>query len=166
MKEILLSQGRVALVDDDMFEYLNQWKWYCNNGGYATRNSTGLHRTIIRMHREIMNTPNGMETDHINGNSLDNRKENLRVCTHSENMHNRKVRTHISSGYKGVHWHRHNKKWEAYIRIHSKRIFLGYFSDPAEAAHAYDKAAKNLFGEFARPNFPEGVTAQLVRPTY
>jgi len=157
MKEIPLTQGKVAIVDDADYEWLMQWKWCAANFRgkfYAIRAvNEKLKRTTIQMHRQIMDTPPGMETDHINGNSLDNRRENLRVCTVSQNQMNRRTQKNNTSGYKGVSYSKHRKKWFSQIQIDKKRIFLGLFLTPENAARAYDEAAKRYFGEFTKTNF-------------
>jgi len=151
MKEIVLSQGKVAVVDDADFEWLNQWKWYfC--GQYARR-SIGKNKPRIFMHRVILNTPDGLETDHINNNKLDNRRDNLRICTHYENVRNSPVRCSNTSGYKGVS--KSGNKWMATIEVFGKPLYLGTFNTAEEAARAYDDGAKKHFGEFANTNFTE-----------
>ena len=101
-----------------------------------------------------MVTPKGMATDHINGDGLDNRKQNLRICTHAENLRNRRLGKNNTSGYKGVSWHKLHKLWYAHISHNKKLMSLGYFKDKEEAAKAYDRKAIELFGEFAKLNFP------------
>jgi hypothetical protein len=91
-----------------------------------------------------------MCVDHINGNTLDNRRSNLRVCTHAENMRNRRKNSNSSSGYKGVFWDNHYKKWSSYIRVNNKRIYLGRFDDSKVAYEAYVAASKKYHGEFGR----------------
>lgn len=148
-KQIELTQGQVAIVDDEDFEFLNQWKWFAQkdkNTFYAVR---GFGKRI-RMHRVIMNTPNDMQVDHIDGNGLNNTRANLRNCTVAENTRNRKKPSTNTSGYMGVF--PSAKKWRAEI-THGKKIHLGYFDNPVDAAHAYDQAAKEYFGEFAKTNF-------------
>lgn len=144
-KSIPLTQGKFALVDDEDFEYLNQFKWTIIKRTYAGR------RDGILMHRVIMNTPSGMETDHINGDGFDNRKINLRICTRAENGRNMKKRKDGSSRFKGVCWDKSRGTWNA--RVQEK--FIGRFFDEENAALAYDKKARELFGEFARTNFQE-----------
>lgn len=154
-KSITLTQGKVALVDDEDFEYLNQWKWFAEKRGsglvYAVRN---VKQKPLHMHTQIIKTPKGMVTDHINGDGLDNRRCNLRACTHGENMRNRKVgQVNNKSGYKGAHWSKRQEKWKAEIRVNGKSIHLGYFNDLIEAAQAYDRAARKYHGKFAKLNF-------------
>ena len=156
MKEIELSQGKVALVDDEDYEYLNQWKWCAlksHNVYYAVR--TVRHdnmQTTQCMHRLILNCPSGMKDDHRNGDGLDNRRDNLRICTNAENIHNSRVQSrNKSSRFKGVHLHK--AKWCSRIKVNGVKIHLGYFISEYAAADAYDLAAKKYFGEFARLNF-------------
>jgi len=155
MKFIPLTKGKFTIVDDKNYEWLNQWKWQIDSDGYAVR-SVSIKEEYKgnkkRMHRVIMNTPEGMETDHINGNRLDNRRQNLRICTRAENVRNCKKHRDNHSGYKGVYWNKREKKWRASIRIGKQDIHLGYFKSTIEAARAYNKKAKKLFGKFARIN--------------
>ncbi|PWA11094.1 endonuclease [Pueribacillus theae] len=159
MKLITLTQGKAAIVDKREYERISQYNWHYHKG-YAARTSreNGKKRTIY-MHREIMQTPEGFVTDHINGNRLDNRKKNLRICTRAENnmnMRNYKSRkkSKKASKFKGVYWVGGiQAKWVAEIRHNGKQIHLGYFFHEIEAAYAYDQAALELFGEFASPNF-------------
>lgn len=148
MKEIPLTQGKVALVDDEDYEWLNQWNWFSAKG-YACRNSKWVNgkRTQIYMHREIIKTPDGMYTDHINWNKSDNRKSNLRVCTQAQNTYNRK--RYNKNGYRGVYWQPSMKKWGATICINGEPKYLGYHSDIKDAAIAYNNAAMEYFGDFA-----------------
>ena len=147
MKEIKLTKGKVALVDDEDFEYLNQWKWQCSKG-YATRHVRKNNKhTYPRMHRILLNVPDGMLTDHINHNKLDNRKCNLRICSNSQNIANSRRRKDNNSGYKGVYFDR--KKWRASIRCNGVLIHLGMFDDKESAFRSYVNKARELFGEFA-----------------
>ena len=157
MRYIKLSQGKCAIVDDDMYEYLNQWKWHAIKGKrtfYAVRNEkSGNGNGTILMHRIILDAPQGMETDHINHNGLDNRKVNLRICTHRENLQNQRPRRAGTSKYKGVS--RNKGSWTARIVYHGVRIYLGTCKSELIAARTYDATAKELFGAFAYPNFPD-----------
>ena len=150
MKRIKLTQNKYALVDDKDFEKLSVYKW-CFNNGYAMRTQylgggkKNQRQIKIYMHREIMNTPLGMDTDHINRNRLDNRQENLRVCTHSQNMANSCNKT----GIKGVYFEKRTGNWYAKIK---GNIHLGTFISKLEAGRAYNEGAKKYFGEFALLN--------------
>lgn len=146
MKSIVLSNGVETLVDDDIYEYLNQWKWYLNAWGYAIRSKGNV---TIWMHRLINQTPEGFETDHINHNKLDNRRCNLRSVTSSQNKHNRPKYKNNTSGYKGVSYDICHRIWKATIKFKCKKIHIGYYKDPLEASNAYQNKAKELFGEFA-----------------
>ena len=159
MKQIKLTQGEVALVDEEDFEELNQYKWCvnkkCYNGFIAVRNEgKPPHRQTIYMHRAIINCPKGSEVDHINHNPLDNRRCNLRICTKAQNQYNQKPRTGSASVWKGVSRSKKDKKWRASIGYKKRATYLGCFDNEIDAAKAYDKVATELFGEFACPNFP------------
>jgi len=157
MKKIALTQDKFALVDDDDFEKINKYKWHVRkdrNKWYALRDiGKPGKRKHIHMHRFIMNTPEGMETDHINNDGLDNRKSNLRVCTKNQNMHNAEKRADNTSGMKGVYWHKAAKRWHVRIKVNKKYISLGYFDNIEDAGMEYDYAAVKYFEEFAKTNF-------------
>lgn len=158
MKEIQLTQGQAAIVDDWRFEELNAHKWYAawsshTKSFYAVRGSKRIFgkQTTIQMHAVIAGTPKGSCTDHINGDTLYNLESNLRVCTSSQNKTNRRKNSNNTSGYKGVR--KSGEKWRAEISLNKKMIYLGTFPTREEAAHAYDEAARRLYGEFATLNF-------------
>jgi hypothetical protein len=155
MKEIKLTKGKVTIVDNDMFDYLNQWKWFFN-GTYAARNIRTINghrrRKTYFMHHLILQPPNGMDIDHINRNPLDNRLCNLRICTRSQNRINSKIRTDNKSGVTGVDWCKLNKKWQARIEKDGKRIHLGRYDNLEDAKNAYNEKAKELYGEFILVN--------------
>ena len=131
-------------IDDEDYERVSQHTWCCNSAGYV---STNINKRYVSLHQFIMNTPVGMETDHINGDVSDNRKRNLRICSHAENQHNQRPRNG-SSQYKGVLWHKQRKKWMAQIRVDNKNIYLGLFDNEINAAIAYNKKASEYFGEY------------------
>lgn len=152
MREIHLVRGEVALVDDDVYDEMSGYRWYSMKG-YATRGYFHKGRTKhVRMHRAIVGAAPGVMVDHINGNTLDNRRENLRVCSNSDNQKNRH-RANGSSRFKGVCWNKQSNKWQAGIKLNGKSKHLGLFGSEEDAARAYDQAAAQMFGEFARPNF-------------
>ncbi len=157
MRQIKLTQGKVAIVDDADYEVLSKHKWYAQLIGkvwYAQRNikKTNGQRTIQKMHRLVMNPPAKIGIDHINGNGLDNCRCNLRICSQSENCQNQKAIRGGTSKFKGVHFHKQSNKWMARIHVNYKSIYLGVFDAETKAAIAYNEAAAYFFGDFARLN--------------
>jgi hypothetical protein len=156
MKEITLTQGKVAMVDGGDFEYLNQFKWYARKNGccyYALRHLYGKYGKPITMHFEIMGQPpKGMLQDHKDGNGLNNQKGNLRFCTVAQNQWNSAKQKDNQSGYKGVHLAKGRRKWTAQIMVNGEKKYLGRFHTPQEAAIAFNEAALKYHGEFARLN--------------
>jgi hypothetical protein len=152
-KEIKLSHGKTAIVDNDWHDYLSQWKWRANFSGwkwYAFRNEGGK---IVKMHRVIMGvTDRNIQVDHINGKSLDNRRANLRLCTMAENQRNRGPAKSNTSGFKGVYWDTRAGKWHAHITVNNKKTNLGLYADSIDAARAYNAAATKWHGPFAYLN--------------
>ena len=156
-KEIQLTQGKVAIVDDADFEFLNQFKWHALKLAgkfYVGRKLTvsKCKRNQIFMHRFIMKPDKGMVIDHLDGNPLNNQKNNLRICTHSENMRNCKISINNTSGFKGVSFVKKNNTYKSAIKLNKKTIYLGYYIDPIDAAKAYNDAALKYHGEFANLN--------------
>lgn len=161
-KIIALTKNQNAIVDAADFDWLNQYNWQAHwsqtgNGFYAARTArhpvTGK-RIYVSMHRFILGCKASKDVDHRNGDRLDNRRGNLRRCTHPQNMRNRGRNANNKSGYKGVCWHRISTKWCAQINHAGKVKHLGLFLTPEEAAKAYDAAAKRWHGKFAYSNFP------------
>jgi len=160
--EVGLTQGKYAIVDPDNYYWLSQHKWYAARGGhsfYAARGKWSKiqkKRLSIMMHSVILAPPPGRVTDHINHNGLDNREANLRIATLAQNARNcRQNKKGKSSKYRGVWYNKQNKKWRATIMLNRKRRQIGYFKKEIDAAKAYDRAAKQLHGEFASLNFPD-----------
>jgi len=158
MKIIELTKNMFTKVDDDDFEFLSKRKW-CYSGRYAYGR---FGNRMIFMHRVILKVPYGLFTDHIDGDGLNNQKYNLRICTISQNTSNSKLRIDNPSGFRGVRFKKYpcttgNGRWESRIRFMNKDVHIGYYDTPEEAAHARDDKARELFGEFASLNFPEGV---------
>lgn len=151
-RNIPLPNGRFAIVDDEDYERLMLHKWFCS-GGYAARKiRKGLKITEEKMHRVIVDALDGVEVDHVNGDKLDNRRGNLRVCTHEQNMANRRKHRNNTSGYTGVVWLKDQRCWRAEIKVGGRKRYLGRFDNAEDAAKAYDAAALQLKGEFARIN--------------
>lgn len=159
---IQLTQNKTTIVDDDDYERYGHLKWHYAHGravrrhGQWTRDRKKITGTTW-LHREIMGNPEGLLVDHINGNPLDNRKENLRLCIQSQNMANARKTTKkkTSSTYKGVHKESsagYKNPWSAYITKDKKRQNIGHFATEEEAALAYNQRAEELFGEFAKLN--------------
>lgn len=158
MKQISLTQGFFALVDDADFNWLDQFKWHVHRTGrtiYARRRIS--EESLLYMHRLILglNSDDKRNADHINNNGLDNRRVNLRLCTKQENGFNQRVKIGGSSNFKGVCWDSSVGKWKSYISNNRKLKHLGRFDNEVQAALTYDRAAQRLFGKFARLNFPD-----------
>jgi hypothetical protein len=169
-KQIKLTQGKYALVDEDDFERLNKHKWLCSNvrgklyakkaekARRSEKSKTGFYANVIPMTNIILGLRRGIIIDHINGDSLDNRKQNLRVVTVQQNNMNRRKLVGLTSKYKGVYFDKSRDNYMAHITINGKMKNLGRFLDEKEAARAYDSAAISLFEQFALLNktlFPE-----------
>lgn len=153
MKQIPLTQGEVALVDDCDHKWLTQWKWFCSYYGYAVRSCyENGKRSTVYMHREIIERVGpgySDETDHRNRDKFDNRRDNLRPATYHQNKCNQGRRRNNSSGYIGVSWFRLRNKWRATVYVDGRQKHLGYYDDPRKAAKAYNKAVKKHRGDFA-----------------
>jgi AP2 domain/HNH endonuclease len=162
LRHIALTKGYYATVDAADFERLNKHKWTALVTGskvYAIRSEKG--KTIL-MHREILNAPPHKVVDHIDGTGLNNSQANLRLCTKQQNLYNSKPRASRSK-YKGVRYEKRTKKWIAEVTHKGKKHYLGSFDNEIAAAQAYDRKAAELFGPYARLNFPH--EAPLAVPT-
>ena len=155
VKEIELTKGKITIVDDKDYEWLSQYKWHAlkgTNTSYAGRSiRNGNKKEHFLMHRLILQVPKDFEVDHRNGNGLDNRRENLRPCTKSQNQQNRHILKGTTSRFRGVSSNR--DKWRARIKFLQKEQHLGTFTSEEDAAEAYNTAARTYFGEFARLNY-------------
>lgn len=157
MKKIPLTKGQFALVDDEDYDYLAQFKW-CFHDGYAVGHVPGTWNKVRSMVSLIMKAKSKQFIDHINMNTLDNRRENLRLVSKAENMMNRPKQANNTSGYKGVSLSKRlakregNKMWQANIQVKNNPIWLGVYLTAKEAAIAYNEAAQKYHGEFAKLN--------------
>ncbi len=153
--KIPLTQGKFAIIDDEDYPLISSYKWYYDQIGYAATNLSRKkfgkqsHHTL-RMHVLLLGKKNGYEIDHVNKNGLDNRRINIRLCRHAENIHNAKMRKDNTSGYFGVK--RNGRNWCAQIWNNMKQINLGTYKTKTEAALAYNQAALKYHGEFAKLN--------------
>lgn len=154
MKQIPLTQGKVALVDDEDLERVNQFKWCAHHDKNGKWYAMGrVEGKVIYLHRLILSARKHEEVDHKNDDGLDCRRTNLRLCTSSENKYNRgKIRTN-TSGYKGVTFDKRTRRWMAQITLSRKHIFIGRFETAEAAAKAYDAVARGNHGDFAHLNF-------------
>jgi len=160
MQEIQLTRGRVALVDDEDYEWLNQWTWSVRR--HVNKNQGSIHWYTQRgfdsasMHRLILNIHGtDLQGDHIDGDGLNNQRHNLRIVTSSQNhMNQRKRFSQTSSIYKGVSWDSVNRKWVVRIKVNGVQKNVGRFTNEKLAAKVYDRAALSHFGEYANLNFP------------
>ena len=160
MEKIKLTRNQFTIVDDDDYYRVNQFKWRANYSSsvkkyYAIKElyictcHSKRYRMNIHLHKYIMNCPDNMQVDHINGDTLDNRKSNLRICTHQQNNWNKKpANVKKTSKFIGVCWCKNNKTWRANIKINNRQTHLGYFKTEIDAAKQYNKIAKKIRGEF------------------
>lgn len=164
-RQIPLSKGKVALVDDEDYERVNQYRWCFTDVGYAVGYaggdwSGGKQPRHISMHRFILDAPPHLKVDHINGNGLDNRRANLRYATTSQNAQNKRGRKSGTSRYKGVYWDKQRNRWRAVVILNGKHHHGGDHRIEEDAARAYDRLALKLFGEYARFNLGHPQEAQ------
>jgi hypothetical protein len=162
VREIPLTRGMVALVDDEDYEEVAALRWHAlrkKNGWYAQANiRDGSRRTTVEMQVFLMGKPpEGKQRDHVNGNGLDNRRRNLRWATSIEQAQNRRRQRNAAPGFKGIRRVDGGTRWQARIETPTGRVSLGTFASQEEAAQAYDAKAKEVFGAFARLNFPNDV---------
>ena len=146
MRKIALTKGKVALIDNKDILNISKYSWNFTNG-YAY---TKINNKSISMSRFLLNPPKNLWVDHINGNKLDNRRNNLRIVNPSQNSFNRLKNSSNRSGYKGVYLATNKKQWQAEIRANGKRQYLGKYSTKEEAAMAYNEAARRMHGKYAK----------------
>jgi hypothetical protein len=158
MRQVSLTKGAIALVDDIDYNLVMSYKWHLDASGYAAHSfwdaSTGKKHNV-RLHRLLIRVKPLFTVDHVNGNRLDYRRANLRIATREQNMWNRRKFANRTSQFKGVKWRKLKSggHWQATVTYHGKRQHLGSFDSEYHAALVYDWAASELFGDFARINF-------------
>ena len=161
MKNIKLTNGGVFGVDDCDHPLVSQFKW--RSGGvkdkiYPVRWMNNKKHILQKVSQFIMKAPRGLVVDHINGDTLDNRRSNLRICTKQQNGWNRgKTLRVTTSKYKGVHFDRRTKKWRAMIKYNNRKMHIGSFKNERDAARGYDHKAAELFGKYAKTNKVMGI---------
>lgn len=154
--EIRVGRSSVAKVDFCDFEIVSRYKWskvgqeHCKYAQMQKRSQDSVH---VKMHRLILDVPKGVVVDHINGDGLDNRRANLRSCSHGENLRNSRKHCKSSSAYKGVYWSKKECRWIAQLVLSGKKIYGGRFKHEEDAARRYDEMALDHFGEYAKLNF-------------
>lgn len=157
-KTVQLTQGKVSIVDNEDYERISQHKWYARkraNGDYYAERHLPNYGSVQQLATFILGTPLGVIVDHINGDTLDNRRCNIRKATKLQNMHNQRGHRDSSSHYKGVSWEERRNRWLARICVNYRPIFLGYYDTELDAAKAYNEAARKYHGTFARLNVLE-----------
>lgn len=158
MPTIALTKGFVARISPEDFLRFGALVWHAivtpDGHVYAARTvHSHARKHMVYLHREILDAATGSVVDHVNGDTLDCRRSNLRLTTPTGNARNRRADRTSTSSFIGVSWDARNRKWIAQIKYDGRNRFLGRFADEAEAARAYDTAAREHFGEHARPNF-------------
>ncbi|KKL67575.1 hypothetical protein LCGC14_2133640 [marine sediment metagenome] len=141
-----------TIVDDEDYEWALQYQWHLSQYGYVARmggRDVDSNRKLLFMHRELINVPKGILTDHINRDKLDNRKKNLRTCNHAQNAWNAERRKDNKSGYKGVSWNKRTMRWIPQLQVNKRSIYLGVFKKKQIAIEAYKQAVKKYFKEFS-----------------
>ena len=162
-KQIPLNGDVATCVNDSDYERVLPFTWFLSGTGYAVGFVPVDGRfQLTYLHRFLMDAQPGQIVDHINGDSLDNRRDNLRLATPQQNGQNKRLSPLSTTGLKGVGWHRKRNKYHARIQLQGIRYHLGFFEDAETAAQAYDAAARTLFGEFAVCNYPEQETPRSV----
>lgn len=160
MKQLLTTSGDKVMVSDKDFKKVSSYRWSTLKSKnhsllYARRTfCNGVSRKHVFLHRFILGiTDPKVKVDHRDRNGLNCTRKNLRTCTHSQNLYNSKLRVNNTSGFKGVSWNKWHKAWMVKIRSQNNYVFLGYFGSRVTGAKVYDRAARKLFGRFARTNF-------------
>lgn len=152
MRQIELTQGKIALVDDEDAGRVSLYPWHAVKIREEFYAATTISGRRMYLHRFITEAPRGFDVDHVNHDGLDNRRKNLRVCTHQQNLVNQKKQSGRSSRYKGVTWDKSRNRWRAQTKVLGRAVYLGYFRSEIQAAGAYDNFMRDLHGEYALLN--------------
>jgi hypothetical protein len=160
VREVVLTKGYIALVDDIDYEWITKYRWKAlttSGTTYAVRTARSpgskTNDITLLMHREILKPDNDMVVDHIDGNGLNNQRSNIRQCSQSQNLINKKRKNGLSSIYKGIYWNKERNKWQAQIaRPGMGNMYIGRYVSEIDAANAYDEMARIFHGEFAQLN--------------
>lgn len=167
MKTIPLTRGYFTKVDDEDYVQFASMRWHVQINPRYPEKARAVRKNSKRetfyLSREILKAPKGKDVDHINGDTLDNQKKNLRLCHHFENQMNRGAQKNNTSGFKGVSWDNNKQKWVAQIKVQNRHLHLGRFLKREEAAKAYNLKAKECFGEFASLNFAEAIVEEVAK---
>jgi len=152
---IRLRGGAMTYLDDADYDRAQAYRWHKTSNGYVAGSvvEQGARKRVY-LHRWLLDAQPGQLVDHIDGNPLNNRRSNLRLATRSQNQANRRRNRSSRSRYKGVTWHTRQQRWMARLQVNGRRITIGYYADPLQAAYEYDAFARTYFGEYARVNFP------------
>lgn len=150
-KIIKSTNGTDIKVNSDTYVWAKYFTWKVNSDGYAVCGKSPDRNML--MHRVITDCPDNMQVDHINGEKLDNTRENLRIVTAHQNSMNRRINSNSNTGYKGVYWHKRDKKFVVVVKFHGKKYFSGRFNNAEEAHEAYMRKSKELFGDYANDGF-------------
>lgn len=172
--DIPLTQGLLARIDADDFALVSRFKWHAAKNGHGMpyacaclgkAQAVEMGKRHIKMHRLLLGFPPG-EIDHIDGDTLNNCRSNLRSATHTQNQANTSKRNAIAktSRFKGVSWHRGSRQWQVFMKIDGRNAYLGAFKSEVEAAEHYDSIARKRFGKFARPNLPTECERRELNP--
>lgn len=157
VKQIPLTQGKFALIDDPDFQSVSEHKWFAVTDGWNWYAARKVKKQQQRLHNFLMEPPPGVRIDHRDGNGLNCQRRNMRISTHAQNQQNRRSKNPHTSRFKGVSWRKSHKRWVAQIRVDRQVVYLGLFEREEDAARKYDAAAEKHFGEFALTNHGIGL---------
>jgi hypothetical protein len=162
VRYIPLTKGRYAIIDAADYERASEHKWCASCSGCRIYAYCHMNGKTVALHRFLTNAPKGMVVDHIDGNTLNDRRSNLRVCTQQQNLYNSRPKGK-SSHFKGICWDKGKRRWVVYVRYEGRNIYVGRFRSEINAARAYDRKAYECFGQYAYLNFPYEIAERCRR---